>query len=265
VNILATGHRSEFGYDGWGRRVCIRELDPDATSTLQVSSDKKYLWDDVEIAQERTTDGGTVLRRFYRQGFVDTDGTVLFYTRDRLGSIRELTDRTQSIQARIDYDPWGQMTKITGTRISPIGYAGYFWHAPSGLDLAVFRAYDPGFGRWISRDPLEEAGGLNLYLYVANRPTIWFDPLGLCPCYSSYSPNLLPGSADGYVIKDCRESCAIYGDMNHCKIYTADPGDTSQWNQWLQSHGYESRETAYIPPPFWTTIWIYIKPPWWPF
>jgi len=33
--------------------------------------------------------------------------------------------------------------------------------------------------RWISRDPLGEAGGLNLYGYVGNNPIILLDPLGL--------------------------------------------------------------------------------------
>jgi len=118
VTILATGHRSEFGYDGLGRRVVIRELDPDASQNLQVTSDKKYLWDGLAIAQERSADGGTVLRQFYSQGFVDSDGTALFYTRDQLGSVRELTDGSQAVRARYDYDPYGRMTKLSGDRDS---------------------------------------------------------------------------------------------------------------------------------------------------
>ena len=100
VTIIATGHRSEFGYDGLGRRVEIIEKDPDANQTLQVTSDKKYLWDGVEIAEERDATGGIVQKQFYSQGFVDTDGTIPFYTRDHLGSIRELTDGTQAVRAR---------------------------------------------------------------------------------------------------------------------------------------------------------------------
>lgn len=33
--------------------------------------------------------------------------------------------------------------------------------------------------RWISRDPLGERGGINLYDYVGNNPIIRIDPLGL--------------------------------------------------------------------------------------
>lgn len=34
-------------------------------------------------------------------------------------------------------------------------------------------------GRWLSPDPIGEAGGLNLYGYVGNGPTMAWDPLGL--------------------------------------------------------------------------------------
>jgi RHS repeat-associated protein len=42
-----------------------------------------------------------------------------------------------------------------------------------------YRHYDPRFGRWLSRDPLGEAGGFNLYAYCGNDPVNRHDPLGL--------------------------------------------------------------------------------------
>jgi RHS repeat-associated protein len=41
-----------------------------------------------------------------------------------------------------------------------------------------YRYYLPELGRWPSRDPVEEAGGWNLYAAHWNSPTIFFDPLG---------------------------------------------------------------------------------------
>jgi uncharacterized protein RhaS with RHS repeats len=38
---------------------------------------------------------------------------------------------------------------------------------------------DPTVGRWISRDPIGETGGINLYGYVGNNPISLWDPLGL--------------------------------------------------------------------------------------
>jgi RHS repeat-associated protein len=42
-----------------------------------------------------------------------------------------------------------------------------------------YRYYDPLTGRWPSRDPIEEKGGLNLYGFVANNPIVYTDNLGL--------------------------------------------------------------------------------------
>ncbi|WP_345783019.1 RHS repeat-associated core domain-containing protein [Coraliomargarita parva] len=44
-----------------------------------------------------------------------------------------------------------------------------------------FRYYDPTTGRWPSRDPVEEEGGISLYCYVFNAPVNIFDVLGEAP------------------------------------------------------------------------------------
>jgi RHS repeat-associated protein len=62
---------------------------------------------------------------------------------------------------------------------SDIRYAGMFYHQDSGLYLTHYRAYDPRTGRWLSRDPLGEIAGTNLYAYVGGNPISYSDPLGL--------------------------------------------------------------------------------------
>jgi RHS repeat-associated protein len=67
-------------------------------------------------------------------------------------------------------------------------FTGHYYHSRSGLYLAPYRAYNPSLGRWISRDPIGEYGGINLYAYVGNSPLNRIDPLGL------WDINLLPWS-----------------------------------------------------------------------
>lgn len=44
-----------------------------------------------------------------------------------------------------------------------------------------YRYYHPELGRWISRDPIGEEGGVNLYGFVRNSPMSYFDSLGQRP------------------------------------------------------------------------------------
>ena len=44
-----------------------------------------------------------------------------------------------------------------------------------------YRFYDPETGRWPSRDPIEEIGGINLYGFVYNSPLGWIDIKGSNP------------------------------------------------------------------------------------
>ena len=46
--------------------------------------------------------------------------------------------------------------------------------------ISGYRYYLPETGRWLSRDPLGERGGLNLYAFVINNAINYFDFLGLC-------------------------------------------------------------------------------------
>jgi RHS repeat-associated protein len=107
----------------------------------------------------------------------------LYYSVDHLGSVRMLTDSTGAVRAGYNYDAYGQATKLGGDRESDFGFTGFHRHERSGLNFTLNRAYDPALGRWISRDPLEDAEllpeGPNLHAYVANNPGSNIDPDGL--------------------------------------------------------------------------------------
>ena len=78
----------------------------------------------------------------------------------------------------------GQIKSVAsqGASLFPdFAFTGHYYHARSGLYLAPYRAYNPTIGRWLSRDPIGESGGLNLYEYVSNSPIRLRDMLGLWP------------------------------------------------------------------------------------
>jgi RHS repeat-associated protein len=175
----ADNSKTEFIYDGLSRRIRITERNASNT----ITSDKRYLWSGGnQPAEERETNGTTVSKRYFPQGeqrIGGTDAGFYYYTKDHLGSIREIIDSTGAIRALYDYDPYGKREKIAGDLDTEISFTGHPYHAASGLHLTLFRAYDANLGRWLSADPLGEAGGINLYGYVSGNPINSWDPLGL--------------------------------------------------------------------------------------
>ena len=180
VAVNAGSQRTELTYDGLSRVVGIRQLQ----SGLEVSH-RLFLWDGDRVSEECDTNGAPT-KRFFSQGVQLVSGTnagVFYYTRDHLRSVRELTDGSGNVRASYSYDPFGRRTKVSGDVDADFGFAGMFWTAEANLSLARFRAYDPGLGRWLSRDPLinaEANQGANLYVYAGSDPVNAVDPLGLC-------------------------------------------------------------------------------------
>jgi RHS repeat-associated protein len=183
-------HRSEFSYDGYGRRTRIVEKE-----NGNVVSDRRYLWCAFNLCEERDASGAVVLKRFSSHGVraesgADIPAGTYFVTRDGLDSIRDLTDASGAVRAQYAYTPFGQRTRVAGDLDSDFGFTGHFRHRASGLDLAMYRAYDSSLGRWLSRDPLGEGDDLNLYGYAYNDPVNYFDPLGLQNAANKLGQNL---------------------------------------------------------------------------
>ncbi|MHA6853613.1 RHS repeat-associated core domain-containing protein, partial [Ralstonia pseudosolanacearum] len=105
-----------------------------------------------------------------------------------------------------EYGPYGELVKSQGRAEyrADFGYAGMQYHAASGMYLTLFRAYDPGTGRWVSRDPIGEDGGINLYAYVGGNPVSLADPLGLDPKGSDPTPKRIPSNNQNVINWLCR-------------------------------------------------------------
>lgn len=183
VSITGPVNQSLFTYDGAGRRIQIIEKQ----NGVAISTNN-FVWDGVMLCEQRDNTGN-VTKRFFGEG-EQIAGVSYYFTKDHLGSIREMTDSAGKLQARYDYDPYGRRTKISGSMDADFGFTGHYTHSASGLCLTLFRAYDPDLGRWLSRDPIAEKGGLNLYEYAEDNPLNKFDPYGLeCPALDSVSAN----------------------------------------------------------------------------
>jgi len=107
------------------------------------------------LAHDNTQSGSPVSTQYFNQGII-LGGTPYYYVRDRLGSVAQLVTKSGTIATQYTYDPYGNRTTVSGSVVLDIAYAGYFYHAASGLDFTMHRAYDPIHARWLNRDPIGE-------------------------------------------------------------------------------------------------------------
>jgi RHS repeat-associated protein len=167
---------SSFMYDGLGRLVRVVD-----THAGAITADHSYTWCGATrcLAHDNTQTNSPVSTQYFDQGVI-VNGVAFYYLKDRLGSVTALVNSSGTVSSQYSYDPYGNQTIVSGVS-SDIGFAGYFHHAQSGLDFAVYRAYDPVHSRWLNRDPLGEMAGINMYLYVTGYPTSIADSSGLSP------------------------------------------------------------------------------------
>ena len=109
---------------------------------------------------------------------------LAWYQCDHLGTPQELTDHNGQMAWSAHCKAWGEVreqrsewAQREGLK-NPIRFQGQYHDHETGLHYNRYRYYDPQGGRFISKDPISYAGGLNLYVYAPN-PVGWVDPLGL--------------------------------------------------------------------------------------
>ena len=98
------------------------------------------------------------------------------YVYDANGNVGQLLDLSagtvnDAITTHYEYDPYGNIIRTTGDYAdeNPIRFSTKYWDDETGLGYWGYRYYNPGLGRWMNRDPLEEEGGFNIYVYVNNQ------------------------------------------------------------------------------------------------
>ena len=119
-----------------------------------------------------------------------TSAGSTFYTFDLQGNTAQRLSSAGTVLTSSMFDASGTGMS-TGVTADPFNghnaQWGYYTDSETGLESLTFRYYDPSAGRMLTRDPLGDEGGINLYSYVCNRAPNAQDPTGLTLifCYRS--------------------------------------------------------------------------------
>ena len=177
---------AEYAYDVLGNLVAVAN----GEETFEILVDGGHSLADV-------TSDGTPLRVYMRGpgvdnglGFVDVTGASpvpYYYVTDHLGSVLAVVDAAGNVVERYEYDAWGKVLSVTDANGEPLARSAignrilwqgreYSW--TTGLYYFRNRWYDPTVGRWISKDPIGNEGGINLYEFCESSPLNFLDGFG---------------------------------------------------------------------------------------
>jgi RHS repeat-associated protein len=135
--------------------------------------------------------------------------TTHFAGFDGNGNLSALVSSTNGVvTAQYDYSPFGETLRANGVvaKANPIRFSTQFADDMTGRRKYFHRDLTDA-GRWPNRDPINEAGGLNLYAFVGNRVPNRIDPLGLAD-----GDGDCPGLPKGESNAQCYQyACGNYG------------------------------------------------------
>ena len=196
--------RKRFIYQGY---LQIAELDAaDASESAEPVLRKTYLWDPLE----------PVATRILAMSVFDETGTYvedLYYTHDALKNTTALFGIKAGRRALYEYGPYGNVLRMEGNaaEINPFRFSSEYFDEETGLVQYNFRYYNPKDGRWIRKDPIGINGGINMYIYISNMPSIYVDVLGL-----------------DRLVFDGKQLCRVSDDFKECfKCWEAVSGKPS--------------------------------------
>ncbi len=105
-----------------------------------------------------------------------------FAAYDGNGNVVGLIDSvTGEKSATYEYSPFGELIRVSGEMgmKNPIRYSSRYTDDETCLLYYGFRYYSPALGKWLSSDPIEESGGMNVFGFLGNDPVNAVDVLGL--------------------------------------------------------------------------------------
>ena len=185
----------ECKYDSMGRRFEKKVTTNNVITFWQRYAYKGYLQiaafdvsivDEAEVLSLATTTYWDPTEPTATRPLAFTDHTVAtpttyFYTHDLTKNVCEILSRNGtavSIATTYDYTPFGAVTASNSSTPNTFCFSSEVLDPETSLVYYNYRHYNPTDGRWISRDPIEEQGGWNLYCFVQNYSISAFDYLG---------------------------------------------------------------------------------------
>ncbi|MBC8137561.1 MAG: RHS repeat-associated core domain-containing protein [Fibrella sp.] len=105
-----------------------------------------------------------------------------YYLFDERGSAVQRVDASTGVTDFKLTDGYG--TSVAGANVDDPyfgfgGQWGYYTDTETQMVLCHLRHYDPTNGRWLTKDPIQQMGGTNVYEYCRSSPTSLVDPFGL--------------------------------------------------------------------------------------
>jgi RHS repeat-associated protein len=162
-------------YDAWN---CLAEYERGTGVSPVLTLKKTRLWG---TDLSGTPQGAGGVAGLLSESLISNPQSPIYYpTYDGNGNISEYLTATGTLAAHFEYDPFGNTVVNTDTgNLFPYRFSTKPRDQETGLHYYGYRYYDPMTGRWPSRDPIQEDGGVNLYGFVGNNGVNKLDTLGL--------------------------------------------------------------------------------------
>ncbi len=182
IDNTAINHKIEYIY---AYNSFVAQIKKYENTTLV--SDTSVIRDGLLALQER--DAANTVNREYTWG-INRGGGIggllnlkqnaqnYSYLYDGKGNITAVTDTAQALSAAYRYDAFGVLMTKAGTLDQPFTFSTKRYDSSTGLNYYGYRFYSPQIGKWMTRDPIGLAGGINLYGFVLNDPVNFIDPTG---------------------------------------------------------------------------------------
>ena len=131
---------------------------------------------------------------------------------DANGNCVTYVDNAGNVQAHYTYDAFGNTISSTGDMDDDFRFrfSSKYLDDETGFYYYGYRYDCPALGRWLSRDPIGERGGLLLYGFVGNNGINRWDRLGLYgTAYEAWAKDLMKESCCGGKPIDLSTHCCI--------------------------------------------------------